>query len=178
MNSRCRNQIPADERYAVLERIFSCDIIVREVRNYPAVRCAPLYEWTIRRDENDGHAQRVPTPTNMTSSLMGQCIIILCRDTLRVSASAPADDNDGRHRPATGACACIPMEILRDMLRTRAACPYTLDEVPYFTFTRNPSLCAENSGAYMHCIVAMPFEKSPALVTNIGYSNTYLPFGR
>lgn len=40
------------------------------------------------------------------------------------------------------------------------------------TFTRTPSLCELNSGAYMHCAVVMPLLKSPLWVTRKVYSNT------
>ena len=42
----------------------------------------------------------------------------------------------------------------------------------YSTFILIPSLCDENSGAYMHCILVMPLLKLPVCVTNSGYSNT------
>ena len=42
----------------------------------------------------------------------------------------------------------------------------------YFTFTLTPSEWELNSGAYIHCIEVMPFEKSPVLVTLSEYSNT------
>ena len=42
----------------------------------------------------------------------------------------------------------------------------------YSAFIRMPSLWAENSGAYMHWNVVMPFEKSPAWLTRRSYSNT------
>lgn len=46
------------------------------------------------------------------------------------------------------------------------------------TLTTIPSLCAANSGAYMHCIDEMPLEKRPACETRRGYSNTWTPFRR
>ena len=47
----------------------------------------------------------------------------------------------------------------------------------YLTTTLTPSEWLANSGAYIHCIVVIPFEKSPLCVTLSGYSNTYVPLG-
>lgn len=49
---------------------------------------------------------------------------------------------------------------------------------PYSTLTRTPSEWLENSGAYMHWSVVIPFEKSPRWLTTSGYSNTNVPRGR
>ncbi len=48
----------------------------------------------------------------------------------------------------------------------------------YCTFTLTPSECVVNSGAYMHCSVATPQEKSPLWLTTNGYSNTWVPRGK
>lgn len=42
----------------------------------------------------------------------------------------------------------------------------------YSTFTLMPSEWEVNSGAYIHWIVVIPFEKFPLWVTNMGYSKT------
>jgi hypothetical protein len=48
----------------------------------------------------------------------------------------------------------------------------------YSIRTRTPFEWLENSGAYMHCAVVIPFEKSPRSATTSGYSNTNVPRGR
>lgn len=40
------------------------------------------------------------------------------------------------------------------------------------TFTRTPCEWLVNSGAYMHCMLVMPLEKSPLWAARSGYSNT------
>jgi len=54
---------------------------------------------------------------------------------------------------------------------------YLLFAIYYFTFTLMPSEWAVNSGAYIHCMDVIPFEKFPELFTLREYSNTYVPFG-
>jgi hypothetical protein len=48
----------------------------------------------------------------------------------------------------------------------------------YSTMKETPSLCAPNSGAYMHCMLEIPLEKLPRWLTLRGYSNTQVPLGR
>ena len=55
---------------------------------------------------------------------------------------------------------------------TQPTCAHALHSP---TFTRNPSLCDENSGAYMHIAVVTPLLKSPAWVTRRSYSKVYVP---
>jgi hypothetical protein len=46
----------------------------------------------------------------------------------------------------------------------------------YSTTILTPSEWLANSGAYMHWMLVIPFEKVPLWVTFIGYSNTQVPF--
>jgi len=54
----------------------------------------------------------------------------------------------------------------------RASVFYNSGEVSYSTFTRTPSECALNSGAYIHWMVVMPLEKSPVWEARSVYSKT------
>src|SRR5690242_14445451 len=79
---------------------------------------------------------------------------------------------------APGLLAMTGVETLSSLPEWRPFLHYRSGD-PYFTtFTLIPSLCALNSGAYMHCAVLMPLENLPSCVTNSVYSNTWVPLGR